>query len=949
MAERQVYYPPVRQYHVYASPVKEEDEDDYEEDVVVESLHARDWQTGEVEVPTVVGDDGGGGDGGRRTEAEEDIVVVDDDEYSDDDDFDQTVLNAIQRDKETKEREAEERERKRIAAHLEAQEAQAHAIGALTPIAGEGAAESNVVTNAQSSPRYRPSSGRGARPSSASRMRPKSASRQRPVRPSIHTSCRPSAAGSKHGRPESARRSRPDAVPRIHDGQNDLPMARLGTMVSGQSRAPLRTEMRNEFRPASGARCQNDTKSASGENIPFYGAGDRGYCHGRPTLPNRHPRAFQHDGTEGAAGEKAAASLSCEDLHLGNCGVSADIRDEDGGSRPTDTAPLLEAFDLSRDGVHWQSIATGDKGPSHIKKGKSKRRRRPGRGKNVESSDHLLSAPPRAHTNQPSNTKQINGVARRTQLRLIRPTDKNHGTRKLSKMTRKDLMQASTKKRMDAIKVEKRATKATRVFARVRDVAVIRNRQIAARKRRALVCHNMQGKTSRASRRQQREREERASIRRYKGTDRSYSNERRPHTAPMQRDAARQVLRIELRRRRQKLRNQIRRERELAWNCSNPVSSRGIPEYDPRSDQHCRWLSTPGVQKLIATSYANALNTDSLPPTNIALRRGASRHRLHYKFQAHVDAQDMLQLAVERSLPHGREKPLNNVEHGKLPSSTVGEAAKCSKSVQGSYALGSPPNRCRGSSEFVQRHGGTESVAIETGNQEVQQSTFDVGGATNSLDWAKSRFFEEAQRQVEAMKPHNDSPNRTGNPASIEIEEQQFNNLYLAVHNPNQLHGAFLSAKNQLEALWEELDFPQAERIRLSTAYFNSRSCSVNPAHYASVLAEITRLLQYRTLVLQLLRCICQRENLVGKLKKILCDNDSATMAKLNLRYSRKAVAAAMNQMAAVRELDKDISAMVKWWRCALEWNDSFMFNGEDYLVKIKRDDIRFMEMGGCC
>ena len=69
-------------------------------------------------------------------------------------------------------------------------------------------------------------------------------------------------------------------------------------------------------------------------------------------------------------------------------------------------------------------------------------------------------------------------------------------------------------------------------------------------------------------------------------------------------------------------------------------------------------------------------------------------------------------------------------------------------------------------------------------------------------------------------------------------------------------------------------------------------------------------------------------------------------MAKLNLRYSRRAVAAAMNQMAAVRELDKDIVSMIKWWRCALEWNETFIFNGEDYLVKIKRD-LKYMEMGG--
>ena len=70
-------------------------------------------------------------------------------------------------------------------------------------------------------------------------------------------------------------------------------------------------------------------------------------------------------------------------------------------------------------------------------------------------------------------------------------------------------------------------------------------------------------------------------------------------------------------------------------------------------------------------------------------------------------------------------------------------------------------------------------------------------------------------------------------------------------------------------------------------------------------------------------------------------------MAKLNLRYSRKAVAAAMNQMAAVRELDKDIWGMIKWWRSALAWNEEFVFNGEDYMVKMKRD-LHYMEIGGC-
>ena len=922
---RREYYPGFNRMYASVKEVEEETDDAYDDDFVPEAMDDEE-------------------DGGDDVED----VVVDDDEYSDDDDFDQTVLNAIQRDKETKEREAEERERKRLVAQLEAQEAQAHAIGALAPMGMEGAVESKNTANAQRSPRFRPGSGRSARPSSASRMRPKSASRHRPVRASLRASGRPNAAaGGKHGRPESARRSRPDAVARMHDSQGDLPVARLSPAAPGHAGAALRREVRCEFRPASSAERQIDRPtSAGGGRHRSAGDGGRGRPYiGAPKADGRAARAREIDGGRDQVGDAAAGG--CRDReHSPADDLSASAADGNAATVAAGATACQSAGSSGQTKRQPNRRTTADRGgqSSRAKKGKRTSRNRPtSRGGNVERERANAGKANAAMPAKPSTGKRDKhaGVTRRAQPCSTRPAGGNVSGKKWGKSKRKQQMYGPGER------TEPKASKTTCVAQRGRSAASKLSRQDATRKRRALVCHNMQGKTSRASRRQQREREELASVRKNvkaRALHRRDLKARRPHTAPPERAGTRQVLRTVLRRQRQKLRKQIRRERELAWNCSNPITSRGIPEYDPRSDQHCRWMSTPGVQKLIATSYANALSTDprAVASTTAQRRDGTRRtHRLHGKFQAHMDAQDMLQLAVDRTPTPPAKKPLRKVRGKEVPHHVGG-----AKSLRGNVAPGSPQSRGRDGFTYTEGSISTNTaVAAETEQLRTHSNAEDAkaGGAVMPRDWAASPFFEEARRQVEES-----AGTRNNYLAPKEVEEEQFNNLYMAVHNPGQLRGAFLSAKGQLEALWEELDFPRDERERLAAAYFNtSPRGAVNPAHYASVLAEITRLLQYRTLVLQLLRCICQRENLVQKLKKILCDNDSATMAKLNLRYSRKAVAAAMNQMAAVRELDKDIWGMIKWWRSALAWNEEFVFNGEDYMVKMKRD-LHYMEIGGC-
>ena len=372
--------------------------------------------------------------------------------------------------------------------------------------------------------------------------------------------------------------------------------------------------------------------------------------------------------------------------------------------------------------------------------------------------------------------------------------------------------------------------------------------------------------------------------------------------------------------------------KEKSWDARTH-SGGGIPQYDATSDRHCLWMKRDGRQ---ARARGRFPTLESSPET-IARVTGdwgaglassgaaAAPERPQSAFSSSTKALiSQLRLNLFSSSGPRLKPPSPRKVHSArgerdMPSGGSKAAAEWNPLVKGKKKFQKRAEDWLRRLAPAQTEG--ESILSEAQSHKgdpTSSSSSNQIETPRDVDWATTALYADAQ-DVQSDAKWSD------------VERDQYDRVYATVRGASVSADELEAAKSQLSQLWTALHFPQTEVESFTASYFQQRSTK----SYCQIVAQLTRLLNYRAQVVKMLKCVIKREDLVASLVQML-DGSGAEDAPRPENVT--AVSRAADSMYVMRELTAQLQSMIQGWKSALPWNETFIVDGVDYLAKMEID-----------
>jgi len=295
------------------------------------------------------------------------------------------------------------------------------------------------------------------------------------------------------------------------------------------------------------------------------------------------------------------------------------------------------------------------------------------------------------------------------------------------------------------------------------------------------------------------------------------------------------------------------KHQETGFCLRQHVNDQQIPEYDAILDQHAKFVENPSFAEHVEV-------TRPLTPEH--------SHILNNRIKMKENA-DLAVMA--------------------LTGVTVGRDE--------ARATSPPEKRTQGRRSVRSRLHSARSAGTTLGRREEPELEHEHAAEHAAVDWADSPLMEfvldETGLDAAGM----------ASPAARQVqqeEEEGFDSLFNA-------------AEVRIERLWEEVCFPDIMRNKFRNTYM----ALVEPATYATLLAEITCLVLYRRTILQVLQAIWHREQ---ELRQVLQEASSP------------------EHLWQLRKLTVVCLEAIEQWKRIFPWNQSFVYRGQDYILKTNAD-----------
>ncbi|KAF0983231.1 hypothetical protein FDP41_010296 [Naegleria fowleri] len=159
----------------------------------------------------------------------------------------------------------------------------------------------------------------------------------------------------------------------------------------------------------------------------------------------------------------------------------------------------------------------------------------------------------------------------------------------------------------------------------------------------------------------------------------------------------------------------------------------------------------------------------------------------------------------------------------------------------------------------------------------------------------------------------------------------------------NSLREIFLRTRSLIENLWDEMNIEDSERREFSKRHFYPETL----INYVIIFKEITRLTGVRSIQHSVLTSLEQREVYIKRLKEIAMHfngyrpGSSSLMSKLQDPMIKNEIPTIV---ANLRDVTIGLVESIILWRSQLTKKTVFLYNGENYMLKM-RNDTDFLKL----
>ncbi|KAG2377762.1 hypothetical protein C9374_008847 [Naegleria lovaniensis] len=159
----------------------------------------------------------------------------------------------------------------------------------------------------------------------------------------------------------------------------------------------------------------------------------------------------------------------------------------------------------------------------------------------------------------------------------------------------------------------------------------------------------------------------------------------------------------------------------------------------------------------------------------------------------------------------------------------------------------------------------------------------------------------------------------------------------------NSLREIFLRTRSLIENLWDEMNIEDSERREFSKRHFYPETL----INYVNIFREITRLTGVRSIQHSVLTSLEQREVYIKRLKEIAMHfngyrpGSSSLMSKLQDPMVKNEIPTIV---ANLRDVTIELVESIILWRSQLTKKTVFLYNGENYMLKM-RNDTDFLKL----
>ena len=174
------------------------------------------------------------------------------------------------------------------------------------------------------------------------------------------------------------------------------------------------------------------------------------------------------------------------------------------------------------------------------------------------------------------------------------------------------------------------------------------------------------------------------------------------------------------------------------------------------------------------------------------------------------------------------------------------------------------------------------------------------------------------------------------------VDQKKKEKLQLGIFD-NSLREIFLRTRGLIENLWEEMNIEDLERRDFSKKHFYPETL----LNYVTIFKEITRLTGVRSVQHSVLTSLEQREVYIKRLKEIAMQfngyrsGNSSLMGRLQDPLIKNEVPTIVSNL---RSVTIELVESVLLWRSQLTKKTVFLYNGENYMVKM-RNDLDFLKL----
>ncbi|EFC36335.1 predicted protein [Naegleria gruberi] len=159
----------------------------------------------------------------------------------------------------------------------------------------------------------------------------------------------------------------------------------------------------------------------------------------------------------------------------------------------------------------------------------------------------------------------------------------------------------------------------------------------------------------------------------------------------------------------------------------------------------------------------------------------------------------------------------------------------------------------------------------------------------------------------------------------------------------NSLREIFLRTRGLIENLWDEMNIEDSERRDFSRRFFYPETL----INYVSIFREITRLTGVRSIQHDVLTSLEQREVYIKRLKEIAMQFNgyragaSSLMGRLQDPMVKNEIPTIVSNL---RNVTIELVESILLWRSQLTKKTVFLYNGENYMLKM-RNDVDFLKL----